>query len=138
MVAKRQAKLTSKSLFDLTVLYRLLFANDRQLVMKEEQQRFLQGLGRPQARLTVEQTAWALNCQTHDIRVLVASKLLKPLGNPPANGQKYFATTDILELAEDRPWLARATNALYQYWQKKNQDRPKNDGHQRPRLKAAA
>jgi hypothetical protein len=88
--------------------------------MKEEQQRFLSLLGRPPARLTAEQAAWVLNCQPHDVPILVAARLLKPLGNPPPNSVKYFAASELLELAEDRAWLAKVTNALNQYWQKKN------------------
>ena len=60
--------------------------------MKEEQQHFLRLLGQLPARLTAEQTAWVLNCQPHDVPVLIASKLLKPLGNPPPNSVKYLAT----------------------------------------------
>ena len=35
-------------------------------------------------RLTSEQVAWVLNCQPHDVPVLVMGRLLKPLGNPSA------------------------------------------------------
>jgi hypothetical protein len=90
------------------------------LQMKEEQQRFLSLLGNVPARLTVEQAAWVLNCQPHDIPVLVASRLLKPLGNPPANGVKYFATELLLESAKDASWLAKVTNAIHAYWRDKN------------------
>lgn len=41
----------------------------------------------------------------HDIPSLVASRLLKSLGNPSANGTKYFATADLLEIAKDHSWL---------------------------------
>ncbi len=88
--------------------------------MKEEQQQFLALVGQPPARLTVEQAAWLLGCQLHDVPILVASKLLKPLGNPPPNGIKFFATSEVLELAKDRSWLARITNTVNQHWQKKN------------------
>lgn len=88
--------------------------------MKEEQQRFLNLLGRLPARLTAEQTAWAINCQPHDVPILVAARLLKPLGNPPPNSVKFFAAGDILEQANDRAWLAKVTNALNQHWQRKN------------------
>lgn len=88
--------------------------------MKEEQHQFLRLLGRLPARLTAEQAAWVLNCQPHDIPALVAAKLLKPLGNPPANGIKYFATTDLLEASKDSHWLARMSAIIYQHWQKKN------------------
>jgi hypothetical protein len=88
--------------------------------MKEDQQRFLNLLGRLPARLTVEQTAWVLNCQPHDVPVLVSARLLKPLGNPQANSVKYFATADVLELTKDGTWLAKMTNAVSQHWKQKN------------------
>ena len=88
--------------------------------MKEEQQRFLALLGQLPARLTSEQASWVLNCQPHDVPVLVAAKLLKPLGNPPPNCVKFFATLEVLELAKDRAWLAKLTNTLTQHWQHKN------------------
>jgi hypothetical protein len=47
-------------------------------------------------------------------------RLLKPLGNPPVNGIKYFSASDVLELSNDRGWLTKATNAITQHWQKKN------------------
>src|ERR1035441_805761 len=88
--------------------------------MKEEQQRFLLLLGHLPARLTAEQAAWVLNCQPHDVPILVAARLLKPLGNPPPNSVKFFAASELLELVEDRGWLGKFTNALNQHWQKKN------------------
>ena len=50
--------------------------------MRDEQHRFLALLGQLPVRLTVEQVAWVLNCQLHDVPVLVAAKLLKLLGHP--------------------------------------------------------
>ena len=88
--------------------------------MKEEQHQFLRLLGQLPARLTAEQAAWVLNCQTHDVPILVAARLLKPLGNPAANGIKFFATTELLELAKDKAWLVKVTNAVNQHWQKNN------------------
>jgi len=72
------------------------------------------------ARLTAEQTAWVLNCQPYDIPVLVAARLLKPLGNPQPNSVKYFASVEVLEFAKDHSWLARMTNALNLHWKGKN------------------
>jgi len=89
--------------------------------MSDDQQRFLALLGRVPARLTVDQVAWVLNCQPHDVPVLVAARLLRPLGNPPPNGIKFFGASDILELAQDRAWLVKATNTVSLHWQKKNQ-----------------
>ena len=88
--------------------------------MRDEQHQFLTLLGQLPARLTAEQAAWVLNCQLHDIPALVAAKLIKPLGNPAANGIKFFATADILELTKDRNWLVRVSSTIYQHWHKKN------------------
>lgn len=49
-----------------------------------------------------------------------ATKRLLPLGNPPPNIVKFFATPELLELVKDRTWLAKMTNAVNQHWQKKN------------------
>lgn len=91
--------------------------------MNEDQREFLSVLGRLPARLTAEQVGWVLNCQPHDVPVLVAARLLKPLGNPVPNCVKYFATVDLLECMNDRAWLVKATNAVLYYWQKKNKQK---------------
>jgi hypothetical protein len=91
--------------------------------MRDEQQRFLMLMRRLPARLDVEQAAWVLGCQKHDVPALIAARLLKPLGNPAPNGIKFFATMEILELMEDRTWLAKMTNTITQHWFKKNAQR---------------
>ena len=88
--------------------------------MREDQQRFLMLLGGLPARLTVEQVAWVLNCQVHDVPVLVSARLLKPLGNPPPNGIKFFATVEVNELSKDRAWLGKATQAVNLHWRNQN------------------
>jgi hypothetical protein len=113
--------------------------------MKEEQHQFLRLLGQLPARLTAEQAAWVLNCQPHDMPILVGARLLKPLGNPPPNGIKFFAASELLELVKDRAWLVKMTNAVNQHWHKQNA-RKKNfpangspEGHALPiSLSAAA
>ncbi len=90
--------------------------------MKDEQRIFLT-LPRPPARLTVDQVAWMLNCQAHDIPVLVAARLLKPLGNPPVSSAKHYSSKLVVELAQDPTWLAKMTNAIHDYWHNKNQRR---------------
>ncbi len=89
--------------------------------MRDDQHRFLSLLGRLPARLTAEQVAWVINCQPHDVPVLVSARLLKPLGNPLPNAVKFFATAELIPLMEDRAWLSKATNAVSSHWQKKNQ-----------------
>ena len=64
-----------------------------------------------------------LSFNEHDIPILVAAGLLRPLGNPPANGIKFFAEVEVRELAGDRCWLAKATNAIHRYWFDKNRRR---------------
>ena len=88
--------------------------------MRDDQYGFLSLLGQLPARLTAEQAAWVLNCQPHDVPVLVVAHLLKPLGNPAPNSVKYFATGEILELAKDHAWLARVTNAVGRHRREKN------------------
>lgn len=95
--------------------------------MRDDQHRFLTLLGQLPARLTAEQAAWVLNCQAHDVPILVVGRLLKPLGNPQPNSVKYFATVDILEQAKNRTWLAKMTNTVSQHWKKKNQNKPIRD-----------
>jgi hypothetical protein len=74
-------------------------------------------------RVDVHKTATLLGFMDHDIPVLVKVKLLKPLGNPPPNGQRYFSSTVIEMLAKDPEWLDKATKVLTNYWRKKNQAR---------------
>jgi hypothetical protein len=108
--------------------------------MKEEQHQFLRLLGQPPARLTAEQAAWVLNCQPHDVPVLVAARLLKPLGNPQKNGIKFFATLQLLELVKDQAWLIKVTNAVNQHWQKNNASKKNGaqNGHALPERQSTA
>src|ERR1017187_829529 len=88
--------------------------------MCEDQHKFMMLHGQLPPRLRAEQAAWLLNCQVHDIPALVAAKLIKPLGHPPQNGTKFFATADVLESMKDRQWLVRLSSTIYQHWQRKN------------------
>jgi hypothetical protein len=59
------------------------------------------------ARLSTGEAAVLLGFQEHDIAPLIAAKLLAPLGRPVPNAPKYFATVDVLAIAQ-RPGLAVA------------------------------
>ena len=59
--------------------------------------------------------------------MLVAARLLKPLGNPQPNSVKYFSSVELLEMARDRSWLAKMTNVINQHWQKKDAAKYKRD-----------
>ena len=89
-------------------------------------------LARLPARLNTEHTAACLGFKPHDIPVLAARGLLKPLGRPMANSDKYYARSRILAVADDEEWLSRATAALSQYWQDKNDRRSKKLAGQSP------
>src|SRR6266481_4309196 len=64
-------------------------------------------------RLNARQPADLLGFQEHDIPILVRGKLLKPLGEPSPNAIKYFATSELLAVSNDRGWLSRATMVVY-------------------------
>jgi hypothetical protein len=74
----------------------------------------------PPARLTPQETAWFLGFSLKEISMLTSEGLLKPLGRPPRNGQKYFATAELEELRRDGKWLAKASDAVVAYWRKRN------------------
>ncbi|PYK70344.1 MAG: hypothetical protein DME44_11675, partial [Verrucomicrobia bacterium] len=72
-------------------------------------------------RLNTSETALLLGVQEHDIFVLVAAKLIVPLGKPASNAPKYFAAVEVAANAENPQWLAEATKAITKYWLRKNQ-----------------
>lgn len=80
----------------------------------------LLNLRRLPTMLNTAQTAALIGLAEHDIPVLVSAGLLKPLGNPPANAVKHFATVQVLELAGEIAHLNKIRNAVYEYWRNKN------------------
>jgi hypothetical protein len=73
-----------------------------------------------QGRLNSEDTATLLGFRSHDIPILTRAGLLKPLGRPADSAPKYFARVQVLVLAADAKWLAKASEALTENWRKKN------------------
>ncbi len=72
------------------------------------------------AMLDPGQTAALIGYAEHDIPVLVSAGLLKPLGNPPANSVKHFATVQVMELAGEIALLSEMRNVVYERWRIKN------------------
>src|SRR5260370_40164838 len=70
-------------------------------------------------RLNTSEAALLLGFQEHDIALLVAAKLLVPLGKPAPNAPKYLAAVQIVERASDSEWLSIATKQLAKHWLKK-------------------
>jgi hypothetical protein len=93
--------------------------SDSLYVLNNELKSFL-NLSRLPARLNVAQTAACLGFAAYHIPVLVARGFLKPLGHPKQNGEKFFARSRVLQVAEDEKWLSLATDALSQCWRMKN------------------
>ncbi len=81
------------------------------------------------ARLSTTQTAWFLGFEPHEIAMLVAAGLLKPLGHPPRNSTKFFATETLEQFRRDEKWLARASDAIANYWRERNARRQTACGH---------
>ena len=87
--------------------------------MNPQREQFLNLKATP-ARLTAEEAAWYLGFGPHEIPILVANGLLRPLGRPPANGLKYFSTATLTELHQDVKWLTRASDVIVEHWRYKN------------------
>ena len=123
--------------------YRLNDRIDRQLRAKDEDKKAsssyvlnnelkaVLNLNRPPGRLSTALAAAYLGFKVHDIPVLTARGLLKPLGCPMPNSDKYYARARILELADDEEWLSQATAALSQHWRNKNARKAKSQNGQR-------
>src|SRR5437870_772782 len=74
-------------------------------------------------RLNTSETALLLGFQEHDIALLIAAKLLVPLGKPAPNAPEYFAAAKIIARADDENWLSEATKAIAKHWLRKNRRR---------------
>src|SRR5437870_12008151 len=87
--------------------------------MQQDMERFL-NLKSPPGRLTANQAAWFLGFSDHEIPILIAKGLLKPLGHPAYNGQKFFLAATLEELLRDEKWFGKASDAIVEYWRYKN------------------
>ncbi len=85
------------------------------------------------ARLDATQAAWFLGFEPHEIPILITDGLLKPLGHPPRNGTKFFATATLEELRRDEKWLAHASDAICAYWRERNARKRTHTFNQPPR-----
>jgi len=90
--------------------------------MNAQQEQFLNLKTLP-ARVRVEDAALLLGFSTHEIPILAAHGLIKPLGHPPLTGVKFFAMVVLEELRKDEKWLAKASDCIVEYWRGVNQKR---------------
>ena len=79
------------------------------------------------ARVDAGRTAKILGVNENDIPTLIRARLLKPLGSPAPSAPKYFATCEIIRLANDVQWLDKIQRALTAYWRNKNQRRSRRE-----------
>src|SRR5688500_17645942 len=86
--------------------------------MNPDQERFLK-LELLPARFNAEQAGWYLGLQSHQVPILVAADLLRPLGHPAPNSPKYFLMTELEQIRADRKVLSKATDAIQSYWRNK-------------------
>jgi hypothetical protein len=71
-------------------------------------------------RLTADEAAWLLGFSPHEIPILIAKNLLKPLGHPADNGPKHFLTATLKDLERDEKWHNKAADAVMEHWRNKN------------------
>jgi len=98
---------------------------DKSKIMNNERKELL-NLTRLPARLNTVEAAVYLGFKPHDIPILIARGLLKPLGRPTPNSEKYFARLKLVEAENNEEWLSRATAVLSQHWQAKNARKKSN------------
>jgi hypothetical protein len=91
--------------------------------MNPEREKYLNLRTKP-GKVTAEEAAWHLGFLTHEIPILLSAGLLPPLGEPAENGVKFFSTSDLDKLNQDRAWLAKACKAVAKYWKDRNLLRP--------------
>ena len=91
-------------------------SSERKLKIMNNERKELLSLARLPARLNMVETAVYLGFKPHDIPILVARGLLKPLGRPMPNSEKYFARSKLVEAENNEDWLSRATAVLSQHW----------------------
>jgi hypothetical protein len=97
--------------------------------MNPQQEQFLNLKTFP-ARVRVEEAALLLGFSTHEIPILAAHGLIRPLGHPPLTGVKFFSVTLLEELRRDEKWLARASDCIVEYWRGVNKKRKPARGEQ--------
>lgn len=99
--------------------------------MNQDMERFL-NLKNPPERLTAEQAAWMLGFSPHEIPILIAKNLLKPLGHPAHNGPKHFLAATLEDLRRDEKWHSKASDAVMEYWRHKNSRKQDSSDSRQP------
>ena len=94
--------------------------------MNPDMERFMNLKTHPE-RLSAEEAGLMLGFSAHEIPILIAKNLLKPLGHPAHNAPKHFLTAALKDLERDEKWHGKSADAVMEYWRYKNgrkQDSP--------------
>ena len=75
--------------------------------MNAERRDFL-NLVSPPARINASEAAWKLGFEPDHIPILVSAGLLKPVGNIPPGGVKFFLRSVIEQNMNDDKWMTKA------------------------------
>jgi hypothetical protein len=90
------------------------------------------------ARLNADQAAALIGVPASGIALLIASKLLRPLGAPVQNSMKVFASVDLEERCRDPKWLDRVTRCIEEHHREKNKAAAQRNGPSSTNENAAA
>ena len=97
--------------------------------MNPDMEKFLNLKTQPE-RLTAEEAAWMLGFSAHEIPILIAQGLLKPLGHPAHNGPTQCLGAMLKDLERDEKWHGKAADAVMEYWRHKNSRKLNQSGNQ--------
>jgi hypothetical protein len=93
--------------------------------MQQDIERFL-NLRHLPASCSAAQAAGFLGISPHEVTILLAKGLLKPIGHPAPNAPKFFMTAKLEELGRDEKWFGKARDAISEHWHYKNTRKTKN------------
>ena len=94
--------------------------NEEALVFSAAEIAYMRATGQPIGRFNKRQTALALGCKPHNIRLLVKKGLLMPLGSLSLYCEQYFCAVEVMAKAKDKGVLARCTRAIQEDSEKHN------------------
>lgn len=70
----------------------------------------------PVGRLDSRETAKVIGYELHDIPILIAAGLLKPLGNPAPNAHKWFSAIEMVQIGLNPTFLDKANKKISAHW----------------------
>jgi hypothetical protein len=98
--------------------------------MNAERRDFL-NLVSPPARMNASEAAWKLGFEPDHIPILVSAGLLKPVGNIPPGGVKFFLRSVIEQNMNDDKWMTKASEAVRLKFKEKNERAASNRARRR-------